>query len=675
MPRWLPWLLLLMLPCLRFPGALPGPRVVSADDHLSVHHAFQQSAGGRVRHPQLSDPALQFAALRGQVVRALKAGEAPLWNPDIWAGAPLLGDGQSSVGSPVTWLRLVLPEDWAQDLGVLWVLLWTGFGAALLTRRLGAGAWGACTAGLAAMTGPYTQVWLLHPHAATFAWLPWVLLSLERRAPVGLAMCTAGLLMGGHPETAAHCLIWVGLWVAVRRQWRTALLGMPIGLLLSAPILLPLGEEILRSASLAAHGGNRVEWGQLLSLVWPGWHGHPALETWTGPGIWSDGRLHPGLGILGLAVLGLLRRQRYTGWLWAAWAVCILAACAGLPGPANHARLGVMGAWFLAIAGGLCVTGLRARWRPAAALLVLATGLWACWPDQGSLPPEAHAPEPAPWTQSLRAELDCTSGDASADGCGRIIGLGWAIQPNTGSLAGLRDIRGYDLPVSWEAERLQGLLQTPLRRPWFQIDRPPAPELLAFLAVRAVATPSPLPGLAQLDLGQAPLVVHPVTERAPRAWLATGPTRAPDPDTAARLLVQQPSRARPPVVGLPGRWTSPGSVLPAAIQSDEPSRVVVSAQTPVRALLVLADAWHPGWTAVDASGTAHPILQVGGVIRGVVLEPGSHTIEFKFTPAGWRWGLLLGAAGLGLLCVLIALRRRPDTGTPSAPQDTRDSLD
>jgi len=65
--RLLPWLLLLLVPCLLFPGALPGPRVVSADDHLSVHHAWQVGPGGHVHNPHLSDPALQFDALRRRV--------------------------------------------------------------------------------------------------------------------------------------------------------------------------------------------------------------------------------------------------------------------------------------------------------------------------------------------------------------------------------------------------------------------------------------------------------------------------------------------------------------------------------------------------------------------------------------------------------------------------------
>ena len=98
------------MPTLLFPGALPGARVVSADDHLWLHHAFRDASGGlEVHNPALSDPGLLLAALRQRVVSSLQAGEVPLWNPDIYGGAPLLADGQSMVGSPVTWLHVLLP--------------------------------------------------------------------------------------------------------------------------------------------------------------------------------------------------------------------------------------------------------------------------------------------------------------------------------------------------------------------------------------------------------------------------------------------------------------------------------------------------------------------------------------------------------------------------------------
>ena len=194
MRAWIRWAplgaLLLLLPSLLFPGALPGPRVVSADDHLSVHHAFQDGAGGgAVDNPELSDPSLLLAGLRARTVSSLRQGEVPLWNPDIYGGAPLLADGQSMVGSPVTWLHVLLPPGRAQDAGVWWLLVWTGLGTALLSRQLRQGPWGAAISGAAAVTSPYLLVWLLHPVAATFCWLPWILWSLSARRSLWQSAC------------------------------------------------------------------------------------------------------------------------------------------------------------------------------------------------------------------------------------------------------------------------------------------------------------------------------------------------------------------------------------------------------------------------------------------------------------------------------------------------------
>ena len=242
-----------------------------------------------------------------------------------------------------------------------------------------------------------------------------------------------------------------------------------------------------------------------------------------------------------------------------------------------------------------------------------------------------------------------------------MIGLGWAIQPNTGAHAGIRDLRGYDLPVSWTTERLQRLLSAQPKRPWFQIDAMPSPELLGFFAVRALATPNPLPDRSTLDLGRSPVAIHPLPASAPRAWLATGAIHSPDPDHAARLLADKPNPGAPAVVGLPGRWPTQGTVLPASIVDDSPEHVVVAAKTSVPAILVLADAWHPGWTAQQQDGQILPVLQVGGVIRGVALPPGSHRVTFEYAPTGWQWGIRLGGLGLAFLLVIVAVNRRRRT--------------
>lgn len=95
----------------------------------------------------------------------------------------------------------------------------------------------------------------------------------------------------------------------------------------------------------------------------------------------------------------------------------------------------------------------------------------------------------------------------------------------------------------------------------------------------------------------------------------------------------------------------PGSdpPVPATITSYERHRVVVEAETAAPALLVLADAYYPGWSAT-VDGVAQPIYPVNLALRGVALSPGRHRIEFRYAQAPLRQGLRL--SGLGLVALL-----------------------
>ena len=235
MQRWWPLLLLMLVLPLRFPGALPGPRVVSADDHLTVHHAFQDAdAGGTVHHPHLSDPALQFKALQRRTVASLRRGEAPLWNPDLYAGAPLLADGQSSPPrlSP---LRALLPEDLAQDLGEL------GPKDGPARRRPGRRPLGAAVGGVVAMLGPY-------PRSGCFTPRRDLLPCPRRRAPERLAAAVAVAAAGGghwarSPRGSLPCAVAAppAQPRPPRAWWR---------LLLASPVLALLAEQAGRSSTL-----------------------------------------------------------------------------------------------------------------------------------------------------------------------------------------------------------------------------------------------------------------------------------------------------------------------------------------------------------------------------------------------------------------------------------------
>jgi len=92
----------------------------------------------------------------------------------------------------------------------------------------------------------------------------------------------------------------------------------------------------------------------------------------------------------------------------------------------------------------------------------------------------------------------------------------------------------------------------------------------------------------------------------------------------------------------------------ASFTSYIPNAVVINAQG--SGILILADAWYPGWQA-DIDGHSTTVLQVDGVLRGICLPPGNHTITFRFDPPIVKWGLAVSGISL-LLLALYAIRNQ-----------------
>jgi hypothetical protein len=85
------------------------------------------------------------------------------------------------------------------------------------------------------------------------------------------------------------------------------------------------------------------------------------------------------------------------------------------------------------------------------------------------------------------------------------------------------------------------------------------------------------------------------------------------------------------------------------IRQHSPNRIVIEAQAGQPSLLVLSEIWYPGWQ-VTVDGTPQPYYRVNGIVRGVYLDPGAHTIHWRYRPASLRRGAVLTLVGLiGLL--------------------------
>ena len=88
----------------------------------------------------------------------------------------------------------------------------------------------------------------------------------------------------------------------------------------------------------------------------------------------------------------------------------------------------------------------------------------------------------------------------------------------------------------------------------------------------------------------------------------------------------------------------------AARLATRPSGSTADARAPrERSLLVLTDVHFPGWKATVDGRTA-PIERVDYLLRGVVVPPGAHRVEFTYEPTSFRAGWIISL--LAALAVL-----------------------
>jgi hypothetical protein len=81
----------------------------------------------------------------------------------------------------------------------------------------------------------------------------------------------------------------------------------------------------------------------------------------------------------------------------------------------------------------------------------------------------------------------------------------------------------------------------------------------------------------------------------------------------------------------------------------EPNRVVLEATMQCRGMAILTDTWFPGWTAT-VDGKSVPVVEAYGIVRGVVVEAGRHTVEMRYRPRS----VFIGA-GMSILAVMLVV--------------------
>lgn len=269
------------------------------------------------------DTQTYFFPYHAAVARSLLSGHFPLWDRDLFLGAPLFANIQSAVLYPpnVVFLFVSIPR--AFSILVIAHVWWAAWGSALLARRTWNVSWlAAYSAGAVFGLGGFFSAQAGHLNQiSTASWLPWLLLSLDwswqRRSwqAAGIAaVIVAVQFLAGHTQETYYLLCiaagWI-VWRCVQQRSKprhalftasSALLATSIGILLTGVQLAPtyeLAQQSIRSGGLPIYEASSfsLPLRQLVIELLPGYLHQPTSTEYDG---------YVGLIGLTLAIIGLI---------------------------------------------------------------------------------------------------------------------------------------------------------------------------------------------------------------------------------------------------------------------------------------------------------------------------------------------------------------------------------
>jgi hypothetical protein len=271
----------------------------------------------------------------------LANGQLPLWNAYAFSGMPLLGDGQTAMFYPPSWLFFLLPGGAALNYDVLLQFSIAGVSLFLFARSLGLSRLPAFLGAVAYMFCGFLTARVVHLSILSGAALiPLLFFCVERALQTGArrwlaagAGAVALQALAGHPQVPVYSALAIGLYTLVRageRWWITRdrrwlyrlplrlagiyLLGYGLAAIQLAPWV-ELGSLSPRAAGASfdfVFGGSMAGSNWLLFLfpylygsIRPGIYGAQTLDIAASVKLWEHSA-YVGILPLGLAAYALL---------------------------------------------------------------------------------------------------------------------------------------------------------------------------------------------------------------------------------------------------------------------------------------------------------------------------------------------------------------------------------
>lgn len=295
------------------PNLISAKIPIPADALLGLYHPWRDNsyAGynpGRfpTKNPLITDPILQTYPWRNQVIRNLKEGNLPLWNPYNFSGQPLLANIQSSPLQILNILFFILPFNLAWALQIILPPILVSAFMYFFLRSINltktASAFGAF---LLPFTG-YFLTWMTWGNmVATAMWLPLILLCLTKIFKrfsilwfVLLIFASFQTIVSGFWQTAFYVYLLTFIYLIYQfylsrdiKKTLTSIFALTLGAIIAAPQILPSLEFISHSAREIDQGYflGRPDWflpsQNIIQLIIPDYFGNPATYNYWG--IWN----------------------------------------------------------------------------------------------------------------------------------------------------------------------------------------------------------------------------------------------------------------------------------------------------------------------------------------------------------------------------------------------------
>lgn len=622
----------------------------------------------------------------------LRKHDLPLWDPYTYCGNPIYANIQACFFHPLVFLAALAGPDSLSRL-LEWVVVvqvcaagWFTYG---LARRLGCTRAGAWAAAVICQTGPYFASRTEHMGAMmAAAWLPaaWyaVVRLRERMNARMLALLGAALgmsVVGGSPAATTAvfgstlllaCVLFAVKLGPARTVALTAL-GCALGIGVAAIIFIPAAE--LTQSSVAKYRldwlgtGGGLKWASLVSLVIPNYSHIFDLANFKGPGDPTFLYLYSSItGLLFAILVVVFRPDR--------WVACFasLGFLGGLfmmgdslpvwravyPLLPEQIRIGIHPEFTycvfgecLALLAGLGISRLikkpPVQWGLAG---VIALELYFVGSNRpmncASLREDPGMSQELIERVRLFSALDFPPARIdNTDG----VSIAWAEAapltrvPTGNGASPLAPERMIQIRLGLHGGGRSGWYYPVENFGSGMLDLMSERYLLVSDAAKSQVDANP----RYRQMARLPgVLLYENTTAMPRAFVASQFMQAPFPHDARiieapgfDLRRQATLETVPPASGMGGTGT-------ARFTAYTPNHLEVRASTDGPALLVLSEAWYPGWEA-RLDGKPAAIYIADAAFRGVIVPAGTHQLTMDFRPR-----ILMYSAALSLI-FLIAL--------------------